>query len=366
MAPKKRQSIASEGAAKKRRLTTVSAEVAAGILKSTAIPDSCSAMLADAVKNTLVIFKADRHPYQAQIVKMAEETLSGVMSKLEADVAQAQSTVDSADAERANRTGAESAATDKASKADAAFQSAKEALQAMVAAESAAKAKIKEADKAAADFQAQMAESEDRKTRLTAGMDEAFGPFQASKASGTEGRKLLHAMEKVIKECGCEEPLAEYLVEALKKDPDARGTFDGIAIKACEARKAGWTTFCENAIGVAQKGKEEAAKLKETAEAELTSCSASVPERKAALDTAEAADKDAKKELSSAKASVANYGRDMQAAEKALETAKAALVSFMEGPKKSFDELKDLEPPPEPPAPEPEAPVEAEVVPAPA
>lgn len=361
----KKRIAAFKGGARKKPANVVAikcAEVAAAIAKAKTLPESCRSMLATSVKPCLAEYAADRHTFQVQTVEMAAKALAGIKANLGQEVTQAQTKVDSADAEKASRIGAADSAAATHDKLEKAAQSAKEAYDAGVAAEAATKTALKDAEKAIGTQHAELLATEEKKARLEAAIKDVYEPFKATKAAGQDGRKAVNGLEKVVKENGTEESLAEFLAEALKKEVDARGTFDATVIKEIDARAVQWSAGLEAAIKACQQGEIDVANAKTAAEAAHAAAVEKLPASKAALDAAQVAEKEQRKVVAVAKAAVQSFEKDMVAAAASLEDAKNALASFVDGPAKSFEELKVLAPPP--PEPEPEAPA-AEAVPAP-
>jgi len=352
-----------KGGARKKPANVVAikcAEVAAAIAQAKTLPESCRSMLATSVKPCLAEYAADRHTFQVQTVEMAAKALAGIKANLEQEVTQAQTKVDSADSEKASRIGAADSAAAKHDKLEKAAQSAKEAYDADVYA--ASKTALKDAEKAVDTKHAELLAAEEKKARLEAAIKDVYEPFKATKASGQEGRKAVNGLEKVVRENGTEEALAEFLAETLKKEVDARGSFDAMVIKEIDERVVQWSAGLEAAIKACQQGETDVANAKTAAEAAHAAAVEKLPASKAALDAAQVAEKEQRKVVAVAKAAVQSFEKDMVAAAASLVDAKNALASFVDGPAKSFEELKVLAPPP--PEPEPEAPA-AEAVPAP-
>jgi len=347
---------ASAGGAKKRpaNVTAIKcADVAAAIAKAKTLPDSCRSMLAHSAKAALAVYAAERHAFEVQTVEMAGKAMAAIKASLEKAVAEGQKKVDSSDAEKASRVKAADAAKAKHDALDKAAKGAKEKHDADVAAEAAAKAALKAAEKAIVTNAADLVATEEKKVRLVLALQEVYEPAKATKPTGHDGRKALNSLGKVAKENGTEEALADFLVEALKKEVAERSSFDALVIKEIDGRSGKWTAGVEAAIKAAQQGTTDTANAKTAAEAALAAASEKLPASKAAQEAAEAAEKEQRKPVATAKAAVQSFEKDMAAAATALDGAKSALAAFTDGPAKAFEELKVLAPPP--PEPEPVA-----------
>lgn len=344
---KKRSASSAAGGAKKRPAghKSMCKVVAAELAKATMLTPSCRSMLSKSCQDSLTVYAESRHPYQNQAVAMTGETLAGIQAKLEDEIAQAQATVDSTDKEKASRVSEETAAKNSLAGLEEAVKNAKATVDADIAAEKAAKAALSSAIDAVASKDAELKGLEDLKANLLKQKD-AYEPLKAAKA---DSKKTSTAITKCMEEAGLEAGLVDSLDATLKKETGARGTYDGIVFKEVDAFVTAKLAELETSITACPPVKEGLAKAKEDAEAAHV---ASVEKSKAshtALSEAEVAKKEGKKVLAKAAASVASFESDMAKADKALKKANSALVAFQEGPKKCFEELKNLaEPPTEP------------------
>lgn len=359
----KRKGAFASGANKKPKNVAAKkcAQVASEIAKTKTLPDACRSMLANSAKSALKVYAADRHPFEVQTVDMAGKAMIAIKKSLEQAAAECQKKVDSADADKASRVSAADAAAAKHHALAQAASAAKDSNDGAVAAEAAAKAALKAAEKAIVTNAADLVAAEEKKVRLEAALKDVYEPAKATKPTGQDGRKGLNSLEKVAKENGTEEALAEFLVEALKKEVADRSSFDAIVIKEIDGRVGKWTAGAEKAIQAGQQGNIDAANAKTAAEAAAAAALEKLPAAKAALEAAEAAEKEQRKPVATAKSAVQSFEKDMAAAATALAHAKTALAAFMDGPAKSFEDLKVLAPPPPEPEPvaEPVAPAAA-------
>lgn len=359
MAFGKKRRATSAGNAKKRPAgnSAMCNVVAAELGKAATLTQSCRSMLAKSAKDSLTIYAAERHPYQIQAVAMVGETLAGVQAKLEDDIVKAQATVDSADKERASRINAEATSKIAFAGLEDAVKNAKATLDADTAAEKAAKAEHVAAKDAGDKKDAEMASLKDLRERLTTCKD----TYEPCKTSKVDSKRTLGALTKCLADAGLEDGLAESLSCTLKKEVAARGTYDGIVFKEVDAFMVQKVAELEASISGWHAEKEKIVSQLEAAAAAFQASEEKCKASHAALMEAEAAKKDGKTAHSVAASSVASFESDMRKASKSLEAANTALVAFQEGPKKCFEALKNLAPPPEPEPEAPEEPKEAEV-----
>jgi chromosome segregation ATPase len=238
----------------------------------------------------------------------------------------------------------EAAAKETLAGLENAATNAKAAVDADTAAEKAAKANLSSATDAVANKDAELASLQDMKSRMTIAKD-TFEPLKAAKA---ESKRTLSALTKCFGDAGLEDGLVESLQATLKKEPSARGTYDGIVFTEVDAFMVQKFAELESSITAWQPVKDTLVKEKETAEAAHVASMDKVKASHSALSEAELAKKEEKKAHTTAAAAVASFEGDMAKAGKALEKANSALVTFQEGPKKFFEALQHLAPPPEP------------------
>jgi len=265
--------------------------------------------------------------------------------------------VDGAEAEKASRAAAVTAADTKVEELAGRLKFAQETHAADKAAEEAAKAAVAAATQAVKDKDAEIDTAGGNRAKLAVVLEDGYVPL---KASGKEGRKHLKALTKVLAGFDMEEDLVKDLAETLIKAPDTRGTYDALVLKHVDAQTADLLAKFEAAGKAAEAGKTEAVNTKAASEAahaaSLEKLNNVETGSKALLAAAEKAKAEGKAGLSACQAAVKSYEKDMKEAAESLIQARIALRTFKEGPALAFADLKDLAPPP----PEPE-PVEEDV-----
>merc|ERR1719440_144403 len=304
------------------------------------------------VSSSLTVLAADRHAFQTSGVQMLEQALNGVHKQMKKAVADAQAKVDNADREKASRAaalaGAEKnveALEQKAATAKSTHDNAKTTLHDAKAGVSTAAANIK--SKAA-----ELDELAEMKAKVTAALAETFEPGKAAKVKAAS----VHSLEKILRDIELEEGLIEHMPETLKKDAEARGTFDGIVMKAVGDGIAAYLAKAETGLANGEKSKAALENAKTQADGALTAAEASLTASTEALHAAEAALKTGKEEKRTAAGAVSGFDREMTEAASHLQSAKEDLETFTENALSGFGALKALAPPPEP---EPAAPAAA-------
>jgi len=314
--------------------------IAAELSNATSLPTSCRSMLSKIAKDSLTVYAEERHPYQLQAVMMAAEAMAGVQAKLEDDIVEAQAAVDSADKEKTSRLD-RVRATDP-TELEGAVNRANEAVAAEIAAEKAAKATLSGATTAVAVKDAQFTATQDMKSRLALCVDHVSN----WKIASVESKRSLIAAAKCLADAGLENGLVDSLEATFKHDVNTRGTYDNLVIKEVDDFMNRRLVELEVSIKDWDTGKTDLATKKETAERALAASAEQICASHIALAEARAHMKEGKTNHAAAIGALARYEGDIAKASKNLIKANAALTSFVEGPKKHFEMLKSLAPPP--------------------
>merc|ERR1719440_1864318 len=296
------------------------------------------------VSSSLTVLAADRHAFQTSGVQMLEQALNGVHKQMKKAVADAQAKVDNADREKASRAaalaGAEKnveALEQKAATAKSTHDNAKTTLHDAKAGVSTAAANIK--SKAA-----ELDELAEMKAKVTAALAETFEPGKAAKVKAAS----VHSLEKILRDIELEEGLIEHMPETLKKDAEARGTFDGIVVKAVDDGIAAYLAKAEKDLANGETTKANLENAKTKAESAFTAAQNASTASIEALHAAEAALKTGKEDKRTAEKAVSGFDHEMKEAASDLEDAKKDLETFTENALAGFQALKALAPPPEP------------------
>lgn len=167
-----------------------------------------------------------------------------------------------------------------------------------------------------------------------------YGPLKEASAGGAKGQKQLNILCKVGKDFGFHDVLVGALPAILRKQPDKRRTFDGLAMTHLE------TEFERQKAKLDSAAQDEAASLAELSAA-LRDAQDSVANAKREQESSAQAVEEISNSLSRAKETlifsrkhVRNYARDACQAERGLKSATSKLNSFRKGPLAAFGELK--------------------------
>jgi chromosome segregation ATPase len=281
---------------------------------------------------------------------MAGEALTTVYGELKAAVSEMQTKVDGSDAEKASRA--------------AAVDSAKASLETLVAAEETAKATAaadKEAAAAAADAtkkakadaaacEKDVKSVQEKLATLETTLKESFEPFKETKA----GAKDVKPLGKVLVDCGAEVQLAESIMESLKKEKDARGSFGALIESQVEEKLKAAIATATAEVAASEPKTATCAAAVEAATATEAAAVAKKEASATALSEATTAKKGGETTLTAAEKAVTNFEPEMAQAVGSLEDAKESLTAVEEGALAYYTELKTYEPPPPEPEPVPE------------
>jgi len=309
-------------------------------------------MLINMVGSSLTIHAAERHSYQNTAVQMLGETVAAVQSQMQNAVAQSQATVDNSDREKATRDTAFERATANLASLEEKAVAAKADVDNGKTAVADAKAALASAEEAIQSNEAEITQTTEQKAKLETALKDVYEPLKTSKATGRDGRKALDSLEKVFTDVGLEAGLVEHVPETLRKDPEARRTFDGLVLKHVDEQAA---KFLAKAEGSLQKAGQSTAGLADDKAKAQAACSAAAGKLSGSSDAkhaAQAALNEGQDSLKAAQSAVSGFEREMANAADALEDSKSALTAFTDGALHSFALLRDMAPPP---APEPEA-----------
>jgi len=342
MAPKKslkRPAAADAGASKKVARDQCS-EVA-DALQDAELPKTVLSGLFNktVLKDCLGVPKEDRHPFQEQVIQMITEVMesieSGMKSKIEAaEKALAESDTAKAAKEAAEKTAEETVTTKKA-EAEAAKTAASEAAEAAKAAKAALATATSEQKSGDAELDAAIA----KKEKLVSAKDGTYGAFKAGTMEEDKKDAGLIELVALGKEFGMDGTLLTSLPSALKKAPDARGTFDQMVCTTVEQTLDKNIASLAETITSGEPAKAERASKVAAATTASEAAEAESVAKKEASTTATSALKEAEAALKAAVKEVKGHGPLTKELQKSLKADQAALEDFVGGPKEAFTSL---------------------------
>jgi len=319
------------------------------VLQDSELPKSVVSLLKGMAGKSLSVVKDTRHAHQSAVVAMIAEALDEIHASKKASVAQAQTKSASTTQEKASRIEAMDKAT-AALAASVAVETDKEAAaEACAAATVEKKGALKTAQKAQQAGDADLVELDKQKELLQFSQLSQILKLRSSKA-------VVSSLLKSAKTYGFDRGLTDALPKACTTEPANRTDFDRMVIEKVEAALAKADSDLQAQLDAQAPGRAERAAAVEAAKHSLQEAHAAEKTATTAVEAAEAAVGEAKKAMGVAKKSVSSYLPDMKRLLDDYDELKASLTAF-DATRATFDELKELMPPP--PEPEPVAIVEA-------
>jgi len=315
--------------------------------------DSCREMLKAMAPHALRACKEERHNYQATMVDVLEQVLSGVKAEREESEAAAKKNLADAEAHQALTSSTFAEATEKAEEQKQ-EKDAKDAteveLKAALEAATEALGKEQEREKSLGGEQAKVLEEKEECQKF---MAEKWQPLKEGSFPGKEWRernKTIDATIKVLSAMGLDASLRAALPTALKTKPGERGRFASKAVEFAEvvmnrymeaiAEKIG--NFDQEAASRAQAtaAAQEALKL---AEAALDEGAAAAKAAEESLEDAIAKQNEADTAMKAAPKSVAKCSAALEQETASLKHAEDVLSTFATMKERSNAAEKDVE-----------------------
>jgi len=167
-----------------------------------------------------------------------------------------------------------------------------------------------------------------------------YGPLKEASAGGAKGQKQLKTLCKIGQDFGFHDVLVDALPAILRKQPDKRRTFDGIAMTQLDAEFEKQHAKLDSAIKDQEASLAERSMALRVAQDSVANAKGHQQNSAQAVEEITNALSQAKESLISSRKLVRNYARDACQAERALKSAKAKLNSFRTGPLAAFGELQ--------------------------
>eukprot|EP00930_Biecheleria_cincta_P100892 TRINITY_DN9251_c0_g2_i1.p1 TRINITY_DN9251_c0_g2~~TRINITY_DN9251_c0_g2_i1.p1 ORF type:complete len:394 (+),score=129.62 TRINITY_DN9251_c0_g2_i1:60-1241(+) len=327
--------------------------VSEGLFRSSETPTPVLNMLSSMAEGALRTCKDERHKYQESVVDMVAGILSGVEVEAKSSIEQIKEKIEGMGETRLQREAtAQSADADVASKrastqehkhalaADAeAFKAAKEGLS---AAQAAFKATCKELD---AQIKA--------KERLQAILADFVNPLAEGTAEAGSAQRLATSLMASLSKLGLDESMMSAIPEAIVKEPSARGAFDTSVVSGLKEELDRRIITGDKDIAAKEPAKAEANAKVLDAQGEFEKAKEKQHKGATAYTEARDAQKAAEDALKVANKALADVDPEVEALQKELTSAEKDLEDFCNGPKHSFEVLRDRVLPPSP-APEPQ------------
>eukprot|EP00929_Paragymnodinium_shiwhaense_P103990 TRINITY_DN6791_c0_g1_i1.p1 TRINITY_DN6791_c0_g1~~TRINITY_DN6791_c0_g1_i1.p1 ORF type:complete len:379 (+),score=166.93 TRINITY_DN6791_c0_g1_i1:72-1208(+) len=363
MAPRvagKRASSPADRSGKKARIAELDTklEAIAAALQQTDLPPSSRSLLSSFVRDSLGVYKADRHAYQEEAISMSGEALSSLLEKLKATVEETWKGCENPFGVKADRAAALVAAEKRLSEAEGVPAEKQPAVTADAEDVKAARQllRLTHCQQAAAD--ADLDEASSKKKWLEDGLKVHL---EALRAEGGGKAHVQHIRGLRKHGFSFDQTLMTSLSAwEAKKKLEERSDFDKLILQQLEAEMGKHMQAVDKLLAEGEPGKAERAKKVAEAEAIVGAAVAKAEASKKAFQEAKTEEKAARDEVAACQKAVKNFLKDLQVLCDAYDAAKEALKDFETGALAHFEELKELAPPPEVPEPEMETPAPAE------
>lgn len=327
--------------------------VVEGLCRSSETPTPVINMLTSMAEGALRTCKDERHKYQESVVDMIGGVLNGVEAEAKSRIEQTKEKLEAMGETRLQReAAAQSAGAEVDSKrvvtqeqkhalaADAeAFKAARESLS---AAQAAYKATCKELD-------AQTKEKE----RLQAILADFVKPLTEGTAEVDSVQRLTTSLMASLSKLGLDESMMSAIPEAIVKEPSARGAFDTSVVSGLKEELDKRIAVGEKDMAAKEPAKAEANTKVQEAQGEFEKAKEKQHKGAAAYTEARDAQKAAEESLKVANKALADVDPEVKALQNELTAAEKDLEDLCNGPKHSYEELRDRVLPPAP-APEPQ------------
>mmetsp|Transcript_61784 Transcript_61784/g.172564 ORF Transcript_61784/g.172564 Transcript_61784/m.172564 type:complete len:381 (-) Transcript_61784:98-1240(-) len=341
MAPKvaKRGRPAASGGAAKRKRSEAECqveEVVAALKPCGGLTADILEALKDAAPYCLSAYADKRHPYQAEIVGMIEQTFAEIEAFMQKNVDEASGAIMSRDQVEVSREAVvNAAARDVAGKTAEVAKLEAEVIAADMKYRKASKVfREKEKEQKTGD-KAVMALEKD-KASLSSIVDQLIGPMKLVAASANETSKLKTALGPFLKDSS----LLNSLQMALGKEPTERTEFDAKVINNLDAMVSAKLVEFDAALEDATPEKNARVTVVEDARAAHDAAKARFDGAKDSLRTAETAKTAARKVLEDAMKAQKGFDDEIAQAVAHFEDHKVRLMDFQSGPKVALALLK--------------------------
>lgn len=314
-------------------------------VKASDLPDHIAQALAAAVGSCMKTYKAERHPFQNQMLEMIGETLTNSKVAQKSALENAQAKISGFDAAKEARqeelAGAEKLAAEAAemvSERKAVHVTAAEALKKAVADRKASAAAQKNSEKVLEELAAKKSKLE------TAFSAEGFGALKEKPGSASAVKQFT----KACQECGFDKSLLDSVPPVLTSSPENRGTFGALIVEQLESQYNKALTDLSNSQGETETAKSEHAQAMESSDLVLKTAQEKDEESKKSLEEAVAQQSQTAKKVSEIKKAIQGALPELEQAKRDVAAATDALNKLEGGALAYFAELLEHSPPPEP------------------
>jgi len=300
-------------------------------------------LLEQTLPTVLETYRADRHPFEAEVVDAADKALGELKLSLEGSLKTASETQSqiTAPSEKAKREAAKAALQIELNNALVKMGETTQRKRVALATVEQANALIKETKKALSKASAALQKATGLKTKLTSAIAVEFESLRSYCSSSMAGKKALKAIVALGKQHRLEQTLLSSFSLACKKKADSRSEFDNLMFKemACALERK----LAESREEVIEL---ETAKARREAEAEgaqkgLEGAQNSLTTAEAEIKDAKSVVRDVRRNLDGAASMASCIWSEMKEACDAVDIASLELKTFIEDLLPKFQRLQN-------------------------
>lgn len=326
--------------------------VVEGLCRSSETPTPVINMLTSMAEGALRTCKDERHKYQESVVDMVGGVLNGVEVEAKSRIEQTKEKLEGMGETRLQREATSQSAGAEVDSKRAATQEQKHALAADAEAFKAAKESLSAAHAAFKATCKELDAQTKAKERLQAILADFVKPLTEGTAEADSAQRLTTSLMASLSKLGLDESMMSAIPEAIVKEPSARGAFDTSVVSGLKEELEKRIAAGEKDVAAKEPAKAEADAKVQEAQGEFEKAKEKQHKAAAAYTEARDAQKAAEESLKVANKALADVDPEVKALQKELTVAEQDLEVFCNGPKHSFEELRDRV---LPPAPVPEA-----------
>lgn len=346
----KRSLSSPKRAAKKSKITKLIPTVVDALADAEALPADLRSLLKGALPFVLSADKAERDPYEVEIVDQAQKSLAAVLSELEVKHREATTVQDGmiSASEHAGRVA-------KKKDAEAALEAAKAKLETCKEAKSSAQKAMHDAQQAhkTAKKEAEAADKEvqsyaDKKAALSNFLATEFALLRDGSSAGAAGKKAVQKTLQIGKEFSLDATLLQTFPMTCKKPSAERTEFEALMFTSLQSA-------IDKSIDALTAKIVEVEPVKAQKEAAVASAKEASDQAEAALtkaaeelQAAQEASKESSAEVKKAEKHLYEIWNDMKKACDAQDSLAGEIQNFKGNILTAFEQLKEKEPEAEP------------------
>jgi len=283
------------------------------------------------------------HPYQEAAMAVVGEALTDIETRLRREFEEARAVFEK-DADKSAREEALCQAKAYLDEQQQQIQHLKPAIKESAQAMKSKQEELQSARAAQKSLRTEHSQLEAKIVQLQAAEKDIYEPLKETSAIGREGQKKVEVLQKVGKDFGFHDVLMDVLPVVLKKQPNRRRTFDGVALQHFEVEVSRHSATLGAALKEREACIEETSEVLQALRSALDHAKTEHASHTSALAQARENLTTGKNELLEAQRRVRMFDSDMRKCVRDLEDKAAKLKAFQKGPLAAFQKLSNRAP----------------------